>query len=82
MEINQGEQTISITGVMIQDPVTDGITAYFAEFPEVIAQGVNKVEAKNNLMEALKLMLEFKKSEMEDDEDGNVTTESFNLHFS
>jgi predicted RNase H-like HicB family nuclease len=74
--------TISITGVLIEDPETKGYTAYFAELPEVIAQGSNKEEAKANLFDALKTILDFKREEMHDEDqedDGIITTESFNL---
>jgi predicted RNase H-like HicB family nuclease len=82
MDNNESPQTISITGVMIEDASTGGFTAYFAEFPEVIAQGSNKEVAKQNLMRALKDMLEFKKSEIEDEDEDGVTTEPFNLYLS
>lgn len=56
---------ISITGVMIQDSKNKGWTAYFAEFPEVIAEGDTEEEAQKNLFEALQIVFETKKSEAE-----------------
>lgn len=72
---------ISITGVMIQDKNTAGYTAYFAEFPEVIAQGGNADEVKSNLFDALQSVLSFRREEMEDENEGDegVYTESFEL---
>ncbi len=75
---------LTLTGIMISDAEDKGITAYFAEFPEVIAQGNNLQEAKTNLLEAFRFMLEFKQSEIEYDGDDNtyITKESFNLSIS
>ena len=55
---------LSITGILIQDKEDKGYTAYFAEFPEVIAEGKDEKEAQENLFEALSFMLEVKKQEM------------------
>lgn len=57
----------TITGILIQDPEDNGFTAYFAEFPEVIAEGKNEKEAKKNLFDALKVMLEVKRGEVPSD---------------
>lgn len=75
------ENAISITGVMIEDPSTKGYTAYFAEFPEIIAQGENIESAKDNLFSALKSMLDFKREEMKEEEDcdDNIITQSYAL---
>ncbi len=85
MQIQPGKPELTLTGIMISDTENKGITAYFAEFPEVIAQGNSTQEAKANLLDAFRFMLEFKQSEIEDDEengDFNITKESFNLSIS
>ena len=81
MQMQPNVPHLKLTGIMITDADNKGITAYFAEFPEVIAQGNNLQEAKTNLLEAFGVMLEFKQSEIEDDgdDDLNITKESFNL---
>lgn len=75
---------LTLTGIMITDAANKGVTAYFAEFPEVIAQGKDLDEAKTNLLEAFGVMLEFKQSEIEyeGDDDDNIIKQSFNLSIS
>jgi len=73
---------LSITGILIQDRESKGYTAYFAEFPEVIAEGANEKEAQENLFEAFSFMLEVKKQEMRKDQNYDEKTsiiKSFNL---
>lgn len=62
MQMQPIEPGFKLTGIMITDAENKGITAYFAEFPEVIAQGNDLAEAKANLLEAFGIMLEFKQS--------------------
>ena len=73
--------TLSFTGIMIQDPNDKEYTAYFAEFPEVIAEGATFEEAKYNLFEAFKIMLEVKKQEFQKDINFNMSSkvENFQL---
>jgi len=74
------KNTVSITGVLIQDPASKAYTAYFAEMPDVIAEGRNEEEATKNLFEAFQSVLDFRKEEShEEEEDGNIFTRSFNL---
>lgn len=69
-----------ITSILIQDPDDNGFTSYFAEFPEVIAEGDTEDEAKKNLIEALIVMLEIKRSEMKSTAtSGNVKSFSYKL---
>ena len=82
MELNSDKPKLSITGIMIQDPVDNGYTAYFAELPEVIAEGENVEDAKKNLFNALKIMFEVKKQELGIDANfktGSSRIESFEL---
>ena len=66
-----------LIGILIQDPEDNGFTAYFAEFPEVIAEGNTEAEAKTNLIHALKIMLETKRSEMTSDVHNHGKISSF-----
>lgn len=81
MENNIKKDVPTITGILIQDPEDNGYTAYFAEFPEVIAEGDSENEAKKNLFDALKIMLEVRRSEMSNDSHyhGKVSSFACNL---
>jgi predicted RNase H-like HicB family nuclease len=57
------KQKVNITGVLVQDEKTGGFTSYFAELPEVIAEGDTEDEAIKHLFEALQSVLEFRKEE-------------------
>lgn len=54
------KQKISFTGILIKGE-DNGYTAYIAEFPEIIAEGETEEDAKYNLFDAFRIMLEFKK---------------------
>jgi len=83
MNVQGNERIISLTGVLIPDQKTNGFTVYLAEFPEVIAQGANKEEAKRNLLDAFSSILEFKKGEQEEEEGiDNAFTEQLNFTLS
>ncbi len=58
--------TIQFTGILIKDAGDRGYTAYFAEFPEAIADGVTIEEAQKNLFDSFKIMLESRKLESYD----------------
>lgn len=79
MGIEQNE--LKITSILIHDKESNGYTSYFAEFPEVVAEGNTKEDAIKNLWEALGSMLEFKRDEAakEGAYDDRISTESFNL---
>jgi len=82
MKTTSNKPKLSITGIMIQDPIDKGYTAYFAELPEVIAEGGDVDEAKKNLFDALKIMFEVKKQELGIDKNfktGSSLIESFEL---
>jgi predicted RNase H-like HicB family nuclease len=48
-----------LNGVLIQNP-SGRFTAYFEEFPDIIAEGNDEPEAKKNLVEALIMVAQFK----------------------
>lgn len=56
-----------------------GYTGYFVEFPEAIAEGENQAEVETNLVEALKMVLEYKKEANENAYFEGKTTKKFNL---
>jgi predicted RNase H-like HicB family nuclease len=55
--------TVKITGILIKDPNDQGYTGFFREFPEVIAEGDTKEATKNNLIDNLNYILEYKRRE-------------------
>jgi predicted RNase H-like HicB family nuclease len=68
------KQTINLTGILIKDSNDRGFTAYFAEFPEAIADGKTENEAESNLIDAFKIMLETRKHENSEEQTpfGNI----------
>lgn len=56
---------VKLTGVIIQSK-SGGYTGYFAEVPEAIAEGNTQEEVKSNMFEALSVILDFRKSEAND----------------
>lgn len=55
--------TFYLTTVYLEDIETGDITAFFAQFPEAIAQGRTKEEARNFLAEIFPVMMEDKQDE-------------------
>lgn len=55
--------TFNLTGILIKDETDRGYTAYFAEFPEAIADGSTINDAHTNLINAFKVMLETRRLE-------------------
>lgn len=74
---------VSLTGILIQDTEGGGFTAFFAEFPEAVAEGETELEVQKNLFAALSNVLEVKKDDFPDQVDGHkFITKSFNLELS
>ena len=71
--------TINLTGILIQDKGAKGYTAYFAEFPEAIADGNTIEEAQANLLEAFKVVLETRRLESytNDKSSGGIIQQNF-----
>ena len=74
---NNKKDLPTITGILIQDPEDQGYTGYFAEFPEVIAEGTTPEEVKANLFDALKTMFEIKRAEISSDAHAHGRVSSF-----
>ncbi len=53
--------SISFTTVFIPDAKGRGYTGYFAEFPDLTAQGTTKDEVELNLLASLRDILKFNK---------------------
>ena len=53
--------SISFTTVFIPDNKGRGYTGYFAEFPDLTAQGITKEEVELNLFASLRDILKFNK---------------------
>ena len=73
---------VQLTGIFVQDPETKGFTAFFAQFPNIIAEGSNEEEATKNLMHTLKVVFEHQKNEELKDgchSKDHIVTKSFNL---
>lgn len=72
--------TLKFNLVMIQDKEDGGYTAFFAEFPDVIAEGDSKEEVEKNLLQT---MLAVSKHKMQNIQSklkaDNVTTKPMNF---
>jgi predicted RNase H-like HicB family nuclease len=53
---------IQLTGVFVQDPLSKGFTAFFAQFPNIIAEGDTEDEATHNLIETVTTVFEHQKN--------------------
>ena len=71
--------SISLTGILIKDETDQGYTAYFAEFPEAIADGGSIEQVQENLIDAFKIMLETRKLESYTDDKavGGIIQQNF-----
>ncbi len=54
-------KSLSFTTVFIADTKGRGYSGYFAEFPELTAQGKTKAEVEENLISSVKDILQFRK---------------------
>lgn len=54
---------LKLTGIIVPDERTGLYSAFFAEFPEAIAQGESVEDAQKNLQELFVVMLQDKKGE-------------------
>ena len=76
------QNKISLTAIFVEEK--NGYTAFFAQFPNIIAEGDNKDEATENLFKLIGNVFDhLKREELKATETGagkmNVTTESFEL---
>ncbi|MEI2737413.1 MAG: hypothetical protein V9F01_01350 [Chitinophagaceae bacterium] len=71
------------TLLLIQDPIDHGYTAFFAEFPNIIAEGDTKEEARKKLFLVADEVFELKRKNSLNDnllknDDYKVTIEHYN----
>jgi len=51
---------LPLTAIMVKDPNIGGFTAFFKQFPEIIAEGDTDGEALQNLMNAVYDVFEYR----------------------
>ena len=59
--MNSTNFIFELTKILVPDKKYGGYSAFFAQFPEAIAQGETEEETTRNLYELFKLMLQDKK---------------------
>ncbi|MEX6688872.1 hypothetical protein QTN47_15295 [Danxiaibacter flavus] len=77
-------EKFQLTGVFVQDPETKGFTAFFAQLPNIIAEGDTEEEATHNLIHTVQAVFEHQKNiELQSAcaSQSNVITKPFNLSF-
>ncbi len=52
------ENNFQLTGIFVQDPIDKGFTAFFAQLPNIIAEGDNEEEATRNLIQTVQSVFE------------------------
>lgn len=76
---------LELTGVFVQDTAGAGYTAFFAQLPNIIAEGDTESEAAQNLIEAVRSVFEHQKNiDFKQDDickNSQITTKSYNLAF-
>jgi len=72
------ENPPKLTAYFHQDD--DGITAWLAEFPEVITQGDTMEEAQDNLKDALQTILDYRRKQADRNKPAHTST--LDLQFS
>lgn len=76
------DNNFELTGVFVQD-ANNGYTAFFAQLPNIIAEGNTQEEATKNLIETVKIVFNHQKNlefEQKDCKNSNITTKPFNLN--
>ena len=68
---------LQLTGIFVQDPHDKGFTAFFAQLPNIIAEGDNEEDATKNLMQTVQTVFEHQKNN--DFHQANVITKQFNF---
>lgn len=54
---------LPLTAYFVKDPVDNGFTGFFAEFPGAVAEGDTQEETESNLFKALNYMVQFNKED-------------------
>ncbi len=79
-------EKFQLTGVFVQDPGTKRFTAFFAQLPNIIAEGDTEEEATENLIHTVQTVFEHQKNiELQKNTgnipQSNIITKPFNLAF-
>lgn len=76
---------LELTGVFVQDPESKGYTAFFAQLPNIIAEGDTQEAAVENLINTVRVVFEHQKNaEFKQEQtcrNTNITTKHYNLAF-
>ena len=71
--------SINLTGIMIEDKQVGGYTAYFAELPDVVAEGETKEGAESNLFEALSIVMDARRELADQNKNENSESKNYEL---
>lgn len=52
------QNNFQLTGIFVQDPNDKGFTAFFAQLPNIIAEGDTEEEATRNLFQTVQTVFE------------------------
>jgi len=74
---NMEAQNFQLTGIFVQDPIDKGFTAFFAQLPNIIAEGDTEEEATKNLIQTVQTVFEHQQNN--GFHQPNVRTKQFNL---
>jgi predicted RNase H-like HicB family nuclease len=55
--------TFNLTAILVQDKESKGFTGFFAQFPNIVAEGDTEDQAMQNLMELVQVVFEHQKEE-------------------
>ena len=69
--------SFQLTGIFVKDPNDNGFTAFFAQLPNIIAEGDTEEEATNNLIQTVQTVFEHQRKS--DFQPNSVITKQFNL---
>jgi hypothetical protein len=72
---------LPLTLIMVKDPHFQVFTAFFKQFPEIIAEGQNEDDAAKNLMNAVHDVFQYQGQSKQDKQDShlNITEKSINF---
>lgn len=71
---------IELTGIFVKDAGDNGYTAFFAQFPNIIAEGDTEEEATENLIHTVQTVFQHQKNLQLNQ--SNIITKQFNLSLS
>ena len=71
------QNNFKLTGIFVQDPNDKGFTAFFAQLPNIIAEGDTEEEATRNLIQTVQTVFEHQQNNGY--HQSNVITKQFNI---